>query len=81
MVLKLANNTGSLQQIMFCDGTCKNVEPGKEEVIDLGSVYSEEILRLGKFFKIEEVVPIKKEPFRPTKIETRVADKNDGGNE
>lgn len=81
MILKLTNNTGSIQQIMFCDGTCKNVESGKDEVIDLGSVFSEELLRLGKFFKIEEVAPIKREPYKSAKVETIVIDKNDGGNE
>lgn len=81
MELKLKNKTSNPQQIMLCDGGSLTVLPGKEKIIDLGSVYTEEIKRLGSFFEIEEIVPIKKEYARPTKIETVALDKNEGGNE
>lgn len=81
MELKLTNKTADPQQVMLCNGEAITVLPGKEQTIDLGAVFTEEIKRIGKFFDIEEIVPAKKEYIRPTKIETIALDKNEGGNE
>jgi len=55
MELKFKNKTDQPQQIMLNDGSCKTVIPGNEEVVDIDSVFSEEIFRLKKFFDIEPV--------------------------
>ena len=80
MELKLTNKTGNPQQIMFCDGSSAVVAPGDEKVVDLGSVYTEEIQRLSKFFKIEEevVVQPKRASYRASEPETKVV-KDEGG--
>jgi hypothetical protein len=79
MELKLTNTTRDPQQIMFCDGTGVVVLPGDEKEIDLGSVYTEEIQRLSKFFKIEEkVVQPKRMQYKASEPETKTV-KEEGG--
>lgn len=73
MELKMTNKTADPQQIMFCDGSAITVGPGEKEVIDLGSVYTEEIKRIERFFDIEEVQVFQKRNFK--------AVENEGGNE
>lgn len=55
MELKFINKTDQPQQIMLVDGSCKTVIPGAEEIVEIGSIFSEEIFRLKGFFNIEPV--------------------------
>lgn len=55
MELKFINKTDQPQQIMFVDGSCKTVIPGAEEIVEIDSIFSEEIFRLKGFFNIEPV--------------------------
>lgn len=79
MELKLTNTTGDSQQIMFCDGSSAVIAPGEEKVADLGMFYTEEIQRLSKFFKIEEVVvQPKRASYKASEPEIKVV-KDEGG--
>ena len=49
------NKSADPQQIMTVDGNALTVSPGKSENIDTANVFPEEMTRLQKFFKIEEV--------------------------
>lgn len=61
MEFKMTNKTESPQQIMFCDGSCSNVFPGDEILINQDLIFPEELLRLNKFFQIDKVKKILKE--------------------
>ena len=55
MELKFINKTDQPQQIMLVDGSCKTVIPGAKEIVEIDSIFSEEIFRLKGFFNIEPV--------------------------
>ena len=55
MELKFINKTDQPQQIMLVDGSCKTVIPGAEEIVEIDSIFSEEIFRLKGFFNIEPI--------------------------
>ena len=81
MKLKLTNKTGDPQQIMLCVGEGLVVYPGEEKIIDLNSVYAEEIQRLDRFFKIENVEEVQpKKSYKSFEPEVKVV-KEEGGNE
>ena len=58
MDLKLKNKTEVPQQIMKADNSGINVVPGEEVIISDGELFGEEIIRLGNFFFVEEVIPV-----------------------
>ena len=76
MDLKLKNKTEVPQQIMKADGSGINTLPGEELTLSDGDLFGEEIIRLGNFFFIEEVIPVAE-----TKKDAKavVEEKIDGG--
>jgi hypothetical protein len=91
MELRFKNKTESPQQIFFCDGTALSVLSGDEKIIDVGSVFTEEIKRASKFFSIEEVtkvseakekeyeVPVVKDKYSKNFKKETDEENNDGG--
>lgn len=48
--MKLKNITVNRQQINYIDGSCEDVLPGKEKIVDEKKIHGEEMQRLRRFF-------------------------------